>query len=263
MQDPVARIYIRVVLPDGSRPYCNPVYTANQKLRAQYALIDGKAHHHPEGVYCVRYTSGGKRRWEPVGADPSLALVRLQLRDHALQAESFGIPVPQTVVEPVPQPRVSVEPVHRSLRRAAADYLAEVQEHKSKKTYAAYSCTLKLILESCMKATLEQLDRKDLLAFVTYLKGRGNGARTVRNRIDFLQIFLHHFGMSSILKGKNLPKFTDKLVSAYSAEDMRRLLAAADREEYEVLTRNVLVRSYLVSATSCTYERGIWTSNRS
>ena len=97
MQAPVARIYIRVVLPDGSRPYCNPVCTANQKLRAQYALIDGKPRHHPEGVYYLRYTTGGKRRWERVGADPSLALVRLQLRDYALQAESLGLPGPDTL----------------------------------------------------------------------------------------------------------------------------------------------------------------------
>ena len=34
--------------------------------------------------------------------------------------------------------------------------------------------------------------------------------------MDFLQIFLHHFGLSSSTKGNGLPTYTDKKARAYS-----------------------------------------------
>jgi hypothetical protein len=39
---PVVRIKLRVRLPDATRPYLNPVFSANKKLKPGYALVDGK-----------------------------------------------------------------------------------------------------------------------------------------------------------------------------------------------------------------------------
>ena len=124
---------------------------------------------------------------------------------------------------------------HRSLIAAVAEYLGETKANKSKKTLAAYTTTVNGFLETCKKEFLEDLDRKDLLDYIADLKRKGNGPRTIRNRIDFFQIFLHHFGLPSLFKGKDLPKFTEKQVRAYSAFDLEKMFDHADQEESDLL----------------------------
>jgi hypothetical protein len=55
---PVVRLKLRVRLPDGCRPYLDPVYSANNKLKPRYASVGGKPVHFPEGVYHLRYPKG-------------------------------------------------------------------------------------------------------------------------------------------------------------------------------------------------------------
>jgi hypothetical protein len=45
---------LRVRRFDGSRPYLDPVLSANGKVKPLYAAVDGKAEHHPEGTYFGR-----------------------------------------------------------------------------------------------------------------------------------------------------------------------------------------------------------------
>jgi site-specific recombinase XerD len=66
-----------------------------------------------------------------------------------------------------------------SLSKASADYLDEIAAHKSKKTFAAYSLTLKLFQQCCSKRHLEDIERKDILNFMSFLKDMKNGPRTV------------------------------------------------------------------------------------
>jgi hypothetical protein len=61
------RIKIRVRLADGAYPFLNPVFSANGKLKPQYAIVNGNAEHHPEGCYFLRHVNAsGKRIWERV-----------------------------------------------------------------------------------------------------------------------------------------------------------------------------------------------------
>jgi integrase len=123
----------------------------------------------------------------------------------------------------------------RPLKEAIAEYILETAAQKPKKTLAAYRTTLSLFTASCKKATLEAIDRKDVLEFVTFLRGKKNAPRTVRNRIDNLQIFLHHFKLPSVLTGKDLPKYTEQTVRAYSDADLGRLFSHATLEESDRL----------------------------
>jgi integrase/recombinase XerD len=66
----VVRLKIRVRLADGSRPFLNPVFSANGKLKPLFAVVNGNLEHHPEGVYHLRYLKEEKRVWESVGSDP-------------------------------------------------------------------------------------------------------------------------------------------------------------------------------------------------
>lgn len=230
MSAPAARLYIRVRLADGSRPYLDPVYSKNGKLKPLHAVIDGQPVHRPDGVYYLRFLHGKKRVFERVGTDANLALVALTRRNGILDAKAVGLEVSD------PRP-VTADKTRRLLAVCAAEYLAETKAAKSKKTLAAYTTTLKLFQESCDKKFIEDIKRPDMLAFVGFLKAapQSNGPRTVRNRVDYLQIFLHHFGLKSILTGKDLPTYTEKRARAYSEFDLGRMFGHASQEELDRL----------------------------
>jgi hypothetical protein len=134
------------------------------------------------------------------------------------------------------------------LNDAIREYLSETKNHKSGKTYAAYRTTLYLFSPGAdendppaevsrwfVNKPLAEINRKDLLDYKEFLEKRGNGPRTVRNRIDYLQIFLHHFGLTSLLKGKDLPKYTKKKVRAYNPVELAKIFAAATQDESDLL----------------------------
>lgn len=142
------------------------------------------------------------------------------------EAKAAGVPV----VEDAP----AAEASGIRLTEAIAEYLDEVKAHKSLKTYFSYSLMLRLFAESCKKRHLAQIERKDIIALIGRLKAKGNAPRTVANRIVYLKTFLTHFGVVCPLNKNDTPRYTEKVVSAYTKDEIGQLMAAADREEYEL-----------------------------
>ena len=87
------KLYMRVALSTGKWAYVPAAYSGKGKIRPEYALIDGKAEHHPEGVYALRFADGAKRVWQSVGPGGVLALTRLQQMQLHSNAEALGIEV--------------------------------------------------------------------------------------------------------------------------------------------------------------------------
>jgi hypothetical protein len=165
---PVVRLKIRVRLADGSRPYLDPVLSSNGKLKPLYAVVGGKPERRPEGSYFLRYAREGKRVWEGVGSDPQLAMIAKLKREKSLEAKAAGV----ELVEDKPQRKMT------SLTEAVTEYLVEVETAKSEKTHAAYSHTLELFKQSTSREHLEEIERRDMLAFVKLMADRGNSRRT-------------------------------------------------------------------------------------
>src|SRR5580704_12615121 len=93
MSSPVVRLKIRVRLSDGSRPFLDPVFSANGKLKPLYAVVNGTSEHHPEGIYHLRYLRGDKRVWEAVGADAQLAVTLKLKKEKLLAAKAAGVKI--------------------------------------------------------------------------------------------------------------------------------------------------------------------------
>jgi integrase/recombinase XerD len=222
---PVVRLKIRVRLPDGSRPFLDPVLSGNGKLKPLYALIQGNAEHHPEGTYFLRYGKNGKRVWERVGNDAQLALTAKQKREKSLEAKAVGV----ELVEDAP-----VAGKQTPLTEAVAEYLAEVKNSKAIKTYLAYSLTLRQFREAVRQESLEAIDRKDVLTFIAFMRSKGNGPRTIANRVAYLKGFFHRFGLNSPLLKTDKVRYTEKVVSGYSMPELQTLFAAADQEEHDL-----------------------------
>jgi len=140
MASPVARLYIRVRLDDGSRPCFDPVFSGNRKLKALYAKIDGKPVHRPEGVYYLRYLQGKKRVFERVGSNAQDALTAQVRRERSLGARSVGLVIADDI------PPASLDKQRRPLADCIVKYLTEIKAHKSAETHSAYIETLVLFL---------------------------------------------------------------------------------------------------------------------
>jgi integrase len=195
-------------------------------------MVKGQPEHHPEGVYALRFLRGSKPAYEEIGQDPAQAIVAKRKKETLLQAKADGI----ALVPPTEAASPKTSGLKRLMRAAMDKYIADTKAHKARRTYNAYALVLNLFDEFCEKKYLEDVDRDDLLAFIIELRAKGLAPRTVANRIRDLKIF---FANPSVqvpwpLAKKDKPRFTEKLVAAYSKEDLMRLFAAADREEYEL-----------------------------
>jgi hypothetical protein len=64
----------------GRHSLLDPVWNRNRTLRSGYALVEGQAEHHPEGIYYLRFLRGRKRVWQAIGAErtprSSLSIIR-------------------------------------------------------------------------------------------------------------------------------------------------------------------------------------------
>lgn len=226
MKNPVVRLKIRVHMPDGYRPFLDPVFAGNGKLKPLYAIVNGHIEHHPEGVYFLRYLKNEKRVWEAVGEDPQYALIAKIKKEKLLEAKAAGVAVKEDDAEAAAK-KITVS-------KATGEYLDEIKAHKSRKTFLAYSLTIKLFRHSCAKEQMQELDRKDVLAFMAHLRSEGNSPRTVANRVTYLRSFLLNQGVEWPLSKADRPRYAEKIVSAYSVGELQGLMAAADQNEYEL-----------------------------
>jgi hypothetical protein len=61
MSAPKVRLYIRVTLPNGKRPFLDPVYSANHKLKDGWAIHEDGFQPFSDYAYYLRYAKDGKR----------------------------------------------------------------------------------------------------------------------------------------------------------------------------------------------------------
>src|SRR5258707_531524 len=171
MRSSPVSLYLRVRSPEGGWLYARSVTASNGRIRPLHALIDGKPVYRDEGVYHLRYSLDGKRIWQAVGSDASLAQVALQRKTLELQAVNLGLAVPEPILlglatpEHVPSPAAKTD-----LREAIAEYLADTAAGKSKRTLYAYTRTLEVFAVTCLKQYMEQIDRRDLLNYIAHLR---------------------------------------------------------------------------------------------
>ena len=214
-------IHIRIKTAAGWR-YCEPVMAENHRLKPQYALVDGNEEKHTEGVYFLRYVSSGKRTWERVGTDAAAAVTMKKKRELAA--------IDPTAVAP------DATTEGMNVQAAATEYLAEVKVAKSERTYLAYALAVNAFVEVCKAPTVQSISRKDILEYTASLKDQELSKRTQANRLVYLKTFLLHFGVKWPMKATDRIRYTEKTVSAYNTEELRKLFAAADQEETELFT---------------------------
>jgi len=125
-------------------------------------VVNGAEERHTEGAYYLEWREGTKRVRVSLGKDAQDATARRLRKEAELNANNHGVSV-------TPTPSKNG---HRQLSVAISEWLAEIKLTKKPKTLAAYTNGLEYFAESCTKQFVEDVERRDLLAFTAYLRDK-------------------------------------------------------------------------------------------
>jgi integrase/recombinase XerD len=209
------RVMIRTKL-NGNHRYLPAVWSGNGRLKPNVALANG-IERKVEGQYYLRFTEGGKRRFESVGGDAAMAVAAAQKKAAALKAKAVGV----AIVEDSKTDRIK-------LVDAIAEYKSEIEEHKAWATYRAYSTALDLFVKSCKKTHVDEVSRACIMSFSAALKKAEFAERTVFNRFGYVYTFLKRYGKAGLVGKNDWPKFEDIEYEIYTEEDVRKMLEACE-----------------------------------
>jgi integrase/recombinase XerD len=232
------RLHLRARLTDGSRPYLDPVYQDNGKLRPLYALLNGAPQKFADGIYYLRFVVDGTPKWKAVGSSAPQATLKKLQQEQILAGKASGLFLAEHREHERP-PRREREAGQKwetgfspkDTWATIETYLQDTSKYKRLRTYVTYKKALESFRASCSKKFLHQIDRRDLLDYVDELKKIGNGRRTVANKVKHVLIFLRKQGFRDVLPRSDIPKYTEKIVKAYQPEPLTTLFAAADWED--------------------------------
>jgi integrase/recombinase XerD len=215
-----ATLFLRIRTPDGKRCIASPVYTTTHKLRRLFATVNGKPEYCPMGVYYLRFYDGDRQVWERVGKDADAAIAAQFRREQSLRAKAAGLQINEEKKE-----------VRIPLEFAIENFLSDVKTQRSAQSAKHWSWLLSRFRENCLKAYIDEIERRDIINFMQFFRNRGSAPRTVYNNIQSILTFFRRNGINGLLIPADMPKYVEKKVAAYNASELKALFAAADDEE--------------------------------
>lgn len=180
--------------------------------------------------YYLRYVRGDKRVYERVGKDAQRALTAKMNLEIRLQANAAGIEVtPISAGTSHSRPRATPG---RSLYASISTYLEEIRKSKKLATLLAYKLALRYFEQCWQKENLEDIDRKDMLAFAVYLRDiRGLSPRTVFNNFNNVITFLKAHDITKIIRKGDWPVYTEGIPEVYEQDELNAFFSVCtDRE---------------------------------
>jgi integrase len=242
MANRTATLYIRITTAAGRKSYCKPVYLSKGRLKSQYAMVNGEPEHHAEGVYYLRFgTDDGKQHFVLIGKDPYVALDKLAEKQRWLRGRERQV-VPQKTVNS------RSEGSRISINEAVEQYFRNLHSQgKDSKTIRAYKVAIEEFRQSCSKKFVDEIGKQDLIDFMGWLREQpsklrkdgtprrprrsGDPNRTYFNKVNDIVIFLSAHGIKRLLKKSEYPRFAEKPVVYYDAEQVKTLYAATEDDE--------------------------------
>lgn len=229
-------LHIRITAPDGSRPYCKPVYVRKGELKPGYALINGRAVK-TGGSYQARCVNNrGKRIWHGLGDDPYVALDKFHEIESRLRNRARGVGAAK-----------EEKPERLSIADAAKGYLERVQLKLSARTHSAYSRYLKRFSEHINgsivymdEITEDLLKSFEIFLYKKYPQENGKKPQTPHNVFQGVNTFLRERGIilrdedGKSIAGKILTsiEYDEKIVDSYEPEELQKFFAVCTESEY-------------------------------
>ena len=179
--------------------------------------------------YWLRFTENGKQKWQHVGEYAEVKKAILLLERQAI-AKAYDLLAP-TVLGRVTVPQAIEKYIQR-----------KIISGKRPNTVTGYKFTLGLFAEFCPYLYIDQITGDTLLDFAAWCRKRGDGERTVSNRIVDIAMFMKFNGKPKLVPQSDWPKYTERLVESYTQEELDKFYAAAETDK-ERLLLDLLIHS--------------------
>jgi integrase len=187
--------------------------------------------------YYIQFSENGKQRQVSCNTtDVTVAFAAMRRKEAELiEGGSSVVPLacPMSMTPEIVAPEASQEgkiTSGRTLQSAVDEWCEEIHANKSYKTWRAYSNSTTFFLESCSKTHVESVDRKDMLAFKLFLKGK-IGRRSVYNNFLNVMCFLKWAKVKTEVVKEDWPPKPERDPEEYSDDEITALLNAAEPDE--------------------------------
>lgn len=216
---------IKMVKVDGKWPFAK-VVERNGRIVRDHVWIAGQDEHHPEGRYYLEWYELGRRRRKPVESF-DLVLPAARAKSIEISAVRAGL-----LALPEPAAMVMEEPARLTMDKAIDEYLDYVRKHRSLRTFRTYRPVLNFhFRNSYVKTYVDEVDRSDILKFMSDLFDYGLAARTVYDRlVVVLQLFKRH-GFKTLVERSDWPSYVETIRPIYEPEELAAMLEHADPDE--------------------------------
>ena len=189
-----------------------------------HVLVNGSAEHHPEGKYFIEWREDGARRRRSVGTIPSEILAEAQRQRALLDAKAAGVEIVDTDDRLATRQLLVPDAVDR--------YLRDIKMNKAASTYNHYRHSLSLFKKSLSKASVDAIDRDDLMDFQEFLYKQGLSARTVKHKTIIVASFLKSVGVQKLLRKGDWPRYTEEDPESYTPEELKKFFDSCTADEF-------------------------------
>lgn len=215
---------IKMVKVNGRWPFAR-VVERNGRIIRDHVWVAGQDEHHAEGRYYLEWYEEGRRRRRPVESF-DLVLPAARAKSIELSAAKAGL---------LTQPEASdiqAEADRLTMDAAIDQYLEYIRKHRSLRTYRTYRPVLHVhFRNSYTKTYVDEVDRSDILKFMSDLFDCGLVARTVYDRlVVVLQLFKRH-GYKNLVERSDWPNYVETIRPIYEPEEIAAMLKHADSNE--------------------------------
>jgi integrase len=213
--------YVKV--GDGWR-FAN-VVERNGKIVRDHVLISGCDQHHPEGTYYLEWYELGNRRRRKAVLDFAELIEEARRKAIEVDAMRAGVIRPET-----PPPKTAADRIRIGI--AMDSYLDYVKHQRSPRTYLTYRYTLGTLLrKSYTKTYVDEVEREDILKFMTDCYKLDLSGRTVYDKLVVVLQMFKRFGKTKLIQPSDWPDYVEKIRPIYDPEEIRAMLHHAEDDE--------------------------------
>jgi integrase/recombinase XerD len=216
---------IKKIKIDNTWRFAPVVPEANGRLKDK-VRVKGRIETHPEGAYYIEWRDRGRRCRVSVAREDAIAEARRKAVE--LRAVRDGLIAP-------PEPAPVIAP-KTPIGKAIDDYLRFVRVHRKPRTWLTYRFTLDTLLRTAYKKQYaEDATRQDVIDFMTYCYERGQGARTVYDKVvTVLQLF-KRYGKTGLMERGDWPNYVETIRPVYEPEELTAMFHVASEDEATLL----------------------------
>jgi integrase len=180
------------------------------------------------GTFYLEYRDGGRVR-RTIGEDPAQVKAALATQSSVLGLRAMGVAADDA---PQLRPRSTTKPEGKTLRAVVEQFVTSPPLEYRHKSYLKYRNALESFLAWAPNAYVSEIGRDDIKAFLSFVvKRQGLDVSTAKDKATIVVSLLRGWGATIVMKKGDWPKVTERQPEVYKPEILKKLFAAAGREE--------------------------------